>query len=68
MIRKKMVESAKKSIEEQASTLEIYGNMQEVFVKMEQKGPMSVILYCFVSFLEFEMARKIPLDLNSKLP
>eukprot|EP01018_Ginkgo_biloba_P022533 Gb_14917 [translate_table: standard] len=39
IIRKKMVESAKKSIEQQASTLEIYGNMQEVFIKMEMNGP-----------------------------
>ena len=37
-MRKKMVESAKESIRQQASNSEIYGKMQEVFVKMDN-GP-----------------------------
>ncbi|RRT58844.1 hypothetical protein B296_00004740 [Ensete ventricosum] len=38
IMRKKMVESAKESIRQQASNSEIYGKMQEVFEKMD-KGP-----------------------------
>ncbi|CAD5170014.1 unnamed protein product [Musa acuminata subsp. malaccensis] len=38
IMRKKMVESAKESIRQQASNSEIYGKMQEVFVKMDN-GP-----------------------------
>ncbi|CAL9159138.1 unnamed protein product [Musa hybrid cultivar] len=38
IMRKKMVESAKESIRQQASKSEIYGKMQEVFVKMDN-GP-----------------------------
>ncbi|KAF8393269.1 hypothetical protein HHK36_021510 [Tetracentron sinense] len=35
LIRKKMVQSAKESIKQQASNLEIYGKMQEVFIEMD---------------------------------
>ncbi|ONK66531.1 uncharacterized protein A4U43_C06F9160 [Asparagus officinalis] len=36
LIRKKMVESAKKSIMQHASKTEIYGKMQEVFIEMDK--------------------------------
>lgn len=36
LIRKKMVQSAKESIKLQASNLEIYGKMQEVFIEMDK--------------------------------
>ncbi|ONK80996.1 uncharacterized protein A4U43_C01F24100 [Asparagus officinalis] len=43
LIRKKMVESAKESIQKKASNSEVYGKMQEVFIEMD-KGhtPISV--------------------------
>ncbi|CAL9206117.1 unnamed protein product, partial [Musa hybrid cultivar] len=36
IIRKKMVETAKESIRQQATNSEMYGKMQEVFVKMDE--------------------------------
>lgn len=41
IIRKKMVESAKEGIRQQASSLEIYGKMQEVFEKMDKGHTVS---------------------------
>lgn len=41
LIRKKMVQSAKESIKLQASNLEIYGKMQEVFMEMDKGHTVS---------------------------
>lgn len=41
MIRKKMVKSAKEGIKEQASTSEIYGRMQAVFIEMDRSPDVS---------------------------
>eukprot|EP01018_Ginkgo_biloba_P022080 Gb_26320 [translate_table: standard] len=38
IVRKKLVASAKRSIEQRASLTEIYGNMQEVFTQIEMKN------------------------------
>lgn len=35
LIRKKMVKSAKESIKQKASNSELYGNMQAVFIEMD---------------------------------
>lgn len=41
LIRKKMVKSAKQSIEQQASNSEIYGNMHAVFIEMDKAPHVS---------------------------
>ncbi|KAK9141626.1 hypothetical protein Syun_011026 [Stephania yunnanensis] len=43
LIRKRMVKSAKESIKQQASTTEIYGKMQEVFIEMEKPRNSSAV-------------------------
>ncbi|KAL7162364.1 hypothetical protein ACSBR2_042780 [Camellia fascicularis] len=43
LIRKKMVESAKESIKQQASNSEIYGNMQAVFIEMDS-SPIDTVV------------------------
>ncbi|KAL2926929.1 Boron transporter 4 [Bienertia sinuspersici] len=42
LIGKKMAESAKESIKNNASSTEIYGQMQEVFIQMDQSSPRQV--------------------------
>ncbi|KAJ6942563.1 boron transporter 4-like [Populus alba x Populus x berolinensis] len=42
LIRRKMVESAKESIQQKASNSEIYGKMQDVFIEMDS-GPIIVM-------------------------
>ncbi|XP_010691218.2 boron transporter 4 isoform X1 [Beta vulgaris subsp. vulgaris] len=44
LIRRKMVESAKQSIKRNASSTEIYGQMQDVFIEMDQSpNPYEVV-------------------------
>ncbi|CAL5439960.1 unnamed protein product [Camellia sinensis] len=43
LIRKKMVQSAKESIEQQASNSEIYGKMQAVFIEMDSSPITTVV-------------------------
>ncbi|XP_059304266.1 boron transporter 4-like [Lycium ferocissimum] len=43
LIRKKMVESAKKSIKQKASNSEIYGNMQTVFIEIDSSPVTAVV-------------------------
>ncbi|CAL5444043.1 unnamed protein product [Camellia sinensis] len=43
LIRKKMVESAQESIKQQASNSEIYGNMQAVFIEMDN-SPIDTVV------------------------
>jgi len=42
-MRKKMVESAKESISKNAPSSEIYGQMQAVFIEMDQNPDVSSI-------------------------
>ncbi|KAI0491679.1 hypothetical protein KFK09_025939 [Dendrobium nobile] len=44
LIRKKMVESAKESIQLQASNSEIYGKMQEVFIEMDKSNSARTVV------------------------
>ncbi|XP_060205010.1 boron transporter 4-like [Lycium barbarum] len=43
LIRKKMVESAKESIKQKASNIEIYGNMQTVFIEIDSSPVTAVV-------------------------
>lgn len=43
LIRKRLVESAKESIKKQASNLEIYDNMQDVFIQMDNDQTEDVV-------------------------
>lgn len=45
LIRKKLVQSAKESIRQQATNLEIYGRMHEVFLEMDHGHTVSSLLY-----------------------
>lgn len=49
LLRKKMVKTAKESMQQQASTSEIYGKMHQVFIEMDSAPSVSdlIPLFCF---------------------
>jgi len=44
-----MVDTAKKSIGKSATSLEIYGKMQEVFIEMDSEQNVSLLTYLYSS-------------------
>ena len=46
-----MVDTAKESIGGSATSLEIYGKMEEVFIKMDSEENVSVLTPCYLTYL-----------------
>ena len=47
LLRKKMAKTAKESMQQQASSSEIYGKMHQVFIEMDRAPSVSVLLPSF---------------------
>lgn len=46
-----MVDTAKESIGGSATSLEIYGKMEEVFIKMDSEENVSLLTPCYLTYL-----------------
>lgn len=46
-----MLDTAKESIGRSATSLEIYGKMEEVFIKMDSEQNVSLLSICYLTFL-----------------
>jgi hypothetical protein len=70
-----MVDTAKENIEGSATSLEIYGKMEEVFIKMDSEENVSVLTPCYLTYLyvptknkAFESYNNLCLPINMDSP
>lgn len=66
LLRKKMVKTAKESMQQQASTSEIYGKMHQVFIEMDSAPSVSdlIPLFCFWETEVLAICNKCEIDCN----
>ena len=64
-----MVDTAKESIGGSATSLELYGKMEEVFIKMDSKEIVSLLTPCYLTYLYVPTKNKaFESYSNSRLP
>ena len=59
-----MVDTAKESIGRSATSLEIYGKMEEVFIEMDSEQNVSLLTLCYLTYLYMSTITK-PLKLTA---
>jgi hypothetical protein len=54
-----MVDTAKESIGRSATSLEIYGKMEEVFIEMDSEQNASLLTLCYLTYLYMSTITKL---------